>query len=884
MSNPRVCGPKGPEDSPFVIVGEAPGKEELIEGVPFIGPSGQVLNDALGAHFGRKTVTKTYSRPSELHPGKLVTWQKDVEVVDRHTLIFPGDYPEPYFLNTLDIPMFGQDKTPALMTQLAMEARPALLEKIRKHPRKIILALGAVAAQALLDMPGLKITKNRGMLFASDLAEVGILASIHPAFLLRGGGSWRQFKADVTYAIELAQGKTTRRWTPPTFSYVRNLNELLHHAQIIRSLPKGRVNFVAFDKETEDFQPMQGDILNLGYTWTGNHVYILCGKKYDAIQAGLWNGMKFANVIFEACKESGARQTWHNGKFDCRWAHYHNMPDAQVDEDTMLMSYALDEQRGVHDLETVAHDWVYSPDWKNELDQHKKKKQSYQVIPYQVLFKYAAYDIANTYRLAPILRREINLDPVAKKQYERSLIPASAFLLDLEKRGIAADIDQILKNQARMEAEAAPHMHIMREWADKIGLEQHNDKNYYTEKFLNSPKQLCELIFDDLGIKNADGTLPPRSTGKDIVEKLADHPFLQALRKYRKIHKGLSTYVKNLMPDPDNEEDQYDVQPDGRVHATYLIHGTATGRLSSRGPNMQNIPRDPELRGQFIAPPGRMFIEADLNQAEIRSLAILSRDPDLCKVYTQKGLGLHDKVRIDIFGAEKDWDKPTYHRYLDKWHLTPETRFVRDPNTGKVIEDQLIHEMKMRAKNVNFGIIYGITNIGLAEQIEDTPAEAQTYLDTWARSFPVAWEFIQNCRMAPIRGQNLVTVFGYRKRFRVVTPDNAIAIQNEAANFPHQNTAALITTQAGIRTYELLRQYDTFFVNTVHDSQLLEAPLDYEIAKKVTAIITGEMEQVPRDWGLTHIPFKSDAKWGTRWGHLGDMDDFAISQGWKEAA
>ncbi len=189
----------------------------------------------------------------------------------------------------------------------------------------------------------------------------------------------------------------------------------------------------------------------------------------------------------------------------------------------------------------------------------------------------------------------------------------------------------------------------------------------------------------------------------------------------------------------------------------------------------------------------------------------------------------------------------------------------------------------MRAKNVNFGIVYGITAQGLAEQTGDTVREAQIMLDTWAKTFPVAWEFINSCRRACLYGKNLVTVFGYRKRFQIVTPETLAAIQNESANMPHQSTANSITMHAGMNTYKKLAEYDAFYCNTVHDSLLIEAPLDYAIATTISDMVCAEMQQVPKDWGLTAIPFVSDAKWGLRWGSQTSPKKFALSQGWLEA-
>jgi len=292
---------------------------------------------------------------------------------------------------------------------------------------------------------------------------------------------------------------------------------------------------------------------------------------------------------------------------------------------------------------------------------------------------------------------------------------------------------------------------------------------------------------------------------------------------------------------------------------------------------MQNIPRDPVIKGQFVAPPGRMLIEVDLNQAELRSLACLSGDPALCDIYLNpKGKGLHEVVRAEIYGHPSEWDEKTLQKYMDKWFLTVESRFNKE--TG---EDRILKEQKMRAKNVNFGIIYGITKHGLAEQTEDSPDEAQEMLDAWARKFPVAWKFIQLCRNAPLHGKNIVTAFGHKKRFGIVTGATLIGIQNEAANFPHQSTAAQITLHGGIRTYEQLREYDSYFVNTVHDSNIIECPLDPVVADKVSLIVKQEMEQVPIDWGITTIPFVAEREFGTRWGSLTSKEEFWKAQGWS---
>ena len=796
----RYVSDKGPEASPFVIVGEAPGKQEVKEGTVFVGPSGQVLNYALN------------------------DWPK-------------GSYPEPFF--TSAIPHFINatgDNKQEILHKLVVDNHKLLVEKISKHPRKIILALGNAALWALTGNPSLKITQCRGKLFKSELAEYGIVAATHPAFLLRGNGSLRQFRADVSYAISLANGGKPHEFIPPTWEYVDNPAKAKSFVEMIRA----HKDICAGDIETKGFSFQRDSILMAGYTLDGKHVYVIPGTKreYLPVQNQLDN---VADMW-----DSEADFSWHNGKFDIKFLRYQHKQKARVDHDTMLMSYALDEMRGIHDLETVAGDYLGSPNWKKELDAHKQKNQSYDVIPEPVLVKYMAYDIANTFNLTKLLGQLVANDAKSTLQYTKTLIPASEFLAKLEWNGMLVDQVRVAENGQRLHDAAAIQKDIMVGIAMELGFGPINP---------NSPVQLSNLLFNTMKMPRKFGM----STSVDVLEKLPQTPFIQALMKYRKLFKALSTYVT---PVAENTEG------DGRIHSSYLIHGTATGRLASRNPNMQNIPRDPQIRGQFIPAEGMCYLDVDLNQAELRSLAELSGDPTLCAIYLDpNGEGLHEVVRASIYGMYEDWSEAEFRAFQRKWYIPDQDHAV--------VKKLVLKEQKMRAKNVNFGIIYGITSAGLSEQIEDTPNEAQRMLTAWGKKFPVAWAFIESCRGAALRGQNITTVFGYRKRFQIVTPETYTAIQNESANFPHQSTASTITLHGGMRMIDTLRErWNTRIVNIVHDSLLMECPLDRQVIESVAKYATGVLEQVPIDYGLKRIPFKAEAEAGMRWGSTYELPEF----------
>ncbi|KAH0541854.1 hypothetical protein GP486_008684, partial [Trichoglossum hirsutum] len=269
-------------------------------------------------------------------------------------------------------------------------------------------------------------------------------------------------------------------------------------------------------------------------------------------------------------------------------------------------------------------------------------------------------------------------------------------LAEVEKVGLAVDWRRVENNDKKLKHTIAKFEAQLQQAAIDSAFHAVNP---------NSPKQLGELIYDHLSLSYKGQR--EKSTDQKVLKELPPHPVIQALRQYRKVQKARSTYVT---PVYENAE------LDGRIHSTYLIHGTATGRLSSRNPNLQNIPRDPEIRGQFVAAPGRIFIEPDLNQAELRSLACLSGDDELIRIYTTNGMSLHEEVRASIFGNKDEWDDSKVAEYLAQFFL-PE-RYYKG-------EDRIVEEQKMRAKTVNFGIVYGREAPSIAEEYHTSNAEAQ---------------------------------------------------------------------------------------------------------------------------------------------------------------
>jgi len=828
FGGPKIRG-RGPIDSPIVVVGESPGAIELAKQTVFVGPSGTVINEAVEAAYKTLGIEKGDPR-----------------------------WIEPYFTNAIQCFPRGKDESKVITATSACAGR--LIEEIKAFPRKVIITLGNAAAWSLTGDYSLKITKVRGTAYKSKLAEFGIVATVHPAYLLRGAGNLKQFKDDITFAISKAiesdasRTRSSGESLSVPFKVIQTEDELTALMLEMGSLPDGSV--IGSDIETASFnyytpntvriypEYTENPILCTGFYWESQdecdygkqHCYIIPAKFFD----GPFKPVKFFSRL---------KYAWHNGKFDIKF-FWHQGIEARVDEDTMLQSYALNERRGIHDLDQVAADHLGTPRHKDMLEQHlPKKKMSYANIPPKVLYEYLAYDVYKTWHINRILREKVRADQNSEKLYSKLFIPASAYLAEIEMNGMPVDLAWTNKNLEEMTAEANGYEANMNSYARE-----------HTGADINprSPLQLKGLLYDILKLGK-----PGMSTDEDTLLKLPPHPFVQNLLKYRKVHKGLSTYV---------EAPLRLIAPDGRIHTSYLIHGTVTGRLASRDPNLQNVPRLPKLRGQYQTLPGHVFIEPDLNQAELRSLACMSGDTELCRIYNTEGMSLHDEVRDFIFGTPKDWDLNRLEMYLEQFNVNesdPEKNLYR-----------LRDEQKMIAKNVNFGIVYGITSFGLAEQIERPAAEAAQYIAAWFTRFPGAKKFIDSCMLAAAEGRNIITPYGRKKRAGIITMEKLRDLQNEAANFPHQATASDFVLDTGIRIRHTLKtKFKTTVHNTVHDSILLMTPNDIPLIKEVVEYTTSELSETPKMMGMTLVPFKADAKIGNRWGHLkGSKEWFKLQE------
>lgn len=778
-SRMRVGG-RGNPQAPLVILGEAPGGQELHKGIPFCGPSGQLLAQSLPIEFD----------------------------LDAQAFICNA-------IQCCPPKTSSQTRDKALKERCVAACRQGVQDLLWKHPRKCVLVLGNWAAVHLFGDSSFKITRRRGEVdqlidpIRGDIVDV--VYAMHPASLLHGRGTLKAFCEDLRLGIECAYGSKSmygegirsmrEQYVDPTFEVLETSDQVLALAERIAQEPDCEV---AADTETGDLSPYVDGIICLGIygSWDDNQAQVIPWRNLEDPEYA-----KAVNTLLEA----PTRWIWQNGKFDIRFLqldpYIGSVP--VVDDDTLLLSYALDEASKAHDLEEQAKNLLGAPNYKDALKPWlPNKKSSYRLVPERVLFDYLAKDVKNTWHIKQITRAMVAEDVHLDKLYTRTLLPAQAFLTRVELYGICTDPVYVEENFVGLQAD----LDVM---AAELGAIAGRPINP------NSWQEVGAYLYDELGLK-LKGKRPP-DTRKETLDKLPPHPAVKLIRKYRGTLKMLSTYVEAIRV----------LGVDDIIHTTFKLHATTTGRPSSSEPNILNIPRLARLRRMYCARPGHILLEADYNTAELRGLAVLSGDETLMEIFLDGKRNLHDEVSVEMYGP----------------NFTPDQR--------------------IRAKAINFGIPYGRTAHSVADEHDISTAEAQRLIDRWFTTFPGAHKFIMKCRTAPTQGRTLITPFGRKRRPGLVTKERLQGLQNEFANFFMQSIFSNDNTMhAAMAMEEELLALGAHIVNIPYDSIVLEVPDEPKTVKECARILKWHMEEEPKKWINTPIQFVVDMKYGTHWGLL----------------
>lgn len=457
-------------------------------------------------------------------------------------------------------------------------------------------------------------------------------------------------------------------------------------------------------------------------------------------------------------------------------------------DDTMLMHYLIDPSRSSYDLKTFSQAFLkYEVSNEEDLLGKGKSKKSYKDLDSDNLGKYLA-SIVNAI--------EDSLDILTQKLKELSMydlykdceIKLSKVLADMEITGFVCDKNELEKIKDEVSLELEDLEKIIYELAG-------------SEFNINSPKQLSKILFEDLELPVIKKTKTGYSTNAQVLEKLRDkHPIIKKIERYREMYKLKSTYLESL---------EECIDKDGRIRSTFKQNVTATGRLSSTEPNLQNLPIRTEegrkIRKAFKADENKVLIDADYSQIELRVLAHLANDKKMQEAFS-KNIDIHTKTASEVFA-------------------TP--------------IDEVTKLQRSEAKAVNFGIIYGISDYGLSQNLNIPRKRAKEYIDNYLDTYPEIKKYMKDIVKKAKEDGYVNTIFNRRRYVPEINSKNFNVRsfgERVALNTPIQGSAADIIKFAMINSYENLKKakIDAEIVLQIHDEIIIEASKkDLEKAKEI---------------------------------------------------
>lgn len=816
------CGPRNAE---IALVGEAPGEKEAYRGEPFVGPSGQLMDQSLGQITDKEQWFKTNA---------VACW--------------PSDKQKP--------------------SPVAIRAcHNRLMSDLADNDPGLIVSLGASAIQSLRNDLKVKITKVRGRPFEVELPNgktKTVVPTYHPAHILRQGSMWTDFKRDLELVGDILDDAVQEPQPEPTVHILGSVEQVVKALDWISTTQTEVAYDIESDVRIRQIRFDSDPITCIAFSWGEGAEAISIPQEYldtDQVKAAIRSLFSSLNICFEA----------QNGKYDAQNLRMNKdfRIHARVDFDTMLTHYSLDERKGVHDLKQMAMLYEGAPDYEviikeqlREIHAEKMKAYSkrrreakkagvefteekpvtfYGEVDRNLLYRYCGYDAAYTRRLARRFKRMVEAQDLQK--INAHLIRINEHVMQMEEHGVLID------GEYRTELG-----HTIREELDRIEMQI---QEFTWDGFNpNATRQVAKALFAD----DWCALIPPKgtrktqdgnySTAKDVLAALSgEHPLVDLLISWRMLKKLESSYVSNLLSF---------VYPDGRVRTVIRIIGTVTGRLSSTDPALMTLPKPnpkkPSIRNLVKPEAGNKLLEADYSQGELRVAAALSGEPAWVDAFN-RGVDLHAGTMVKVgLGTLDD----------------AIAEMGGDVEKG----EQLFEDKRKKAKNTAFGTLYGMEEKLLAKMFQWPVSQARQFLNDYWSAYPTLKRWVNSVRQEAWESGELRSPFGRVRRYGLITQDLKHSIGNEASNYLPQTILSDCTltsmmdlmdemTEAGLRPY-------VHAIIFMHDSILLEVREDLvtDVAHRLNRIMRTVPKRALEGFAVADVPFVPDFKVGDRWGSM----------------
>lgn len=741
--------------SGIIVLGEAPGAYEAVKGIPFTGPSGDLLNQVL-EHHG-------------IH--------REEVMITNAVLCRPDGNEDP--------PKAARDA-----------CAPRLHAEIDASKANTIVAVGKVGAHSVLaergSMRRMRVGPAKPYVRNKN---VRVIPTWHPAYSLRSPDSF----PDLVFDFGKIKDRTINDWHEPIYrvfddpiSAVSALSELrARFDRIVIDIECG------VEKDQSFVHPSEYDLLCVGIAFAPGRAVVIgqSALAHDDVRRALRELLSSTRIIA------------HNGKFDL--AGLRAVAGKQkLWFDTMLAAYALDERPGHMGLKALSIERLGAPDYEQDIKQYIPRGGNYANIPRPVLYKYNAYDVVCTWALYELFLSEFSEDDHRKHDFT---VEAANALIELELNGIGFDLD----------------------YNEKLAHE-------YLTKIADIETRISDLIGYDLNPRSPQQvtnyfamhaiTLP--TTNADLLKELRTQlngevlAFTDLLLEHRREAKLYGTYVKGLAKR---------VTEEGKVYTTYLLHGTTSGRLASREPNLQNVVRNKPIRNQFVVlSEDHRFIQLDYKQAEGRVITTLARDEYLRAIFADPERDLFNELCNDIFGVG-NWEK----------------------------------EQRVSMKSIFYGNAYGRGAASIARELNlqgnpITVQEAAKLMREFNALIPDVIKWQNAIKHQVLSGHDLKTPYGRKRSFWLITDKNQADVLNEALSFLPQSIASDVCLTALIRLEPKLKGLAVPRL-TIHDAIVVEAHV--KDVEETIDLMRREMLRSAEEF-TTYVPFAVDATIATRLGEL----------------
>ena len=597
-----------------------------------------------------------------------------------------------------------------------------------------------------------------------------------------------------------------------SYQIIQSLDELKQW-----KLKAENIGYIAFDTETNSLDAVEADMVG----------FSLCTSENDACYVPLLHEENDKQIDFDQAigilksilEDNGIKKILHNMKFDALVIDKYNINIKNYD-DTMLMSYSIGSGGIRHKLDTLIkyyfdHDAISFKD----LIGSGKDKKTFQELPIKEAGKYAAEDADMTLRLWKRFKSSLAQDKQVKI-YEIIEKPLAKVIMNMEKHGISIDVNKLNELSVNFEEKLK-------------NLEKSCYKLIGEEINLGSPKQVGEILFDKLelpgGKKTSTGSW---STNAEILENLANegYDFPKALLEWRALSKLKTTYTDTLPT--------YLNIKTNRIHSSFAMATTSTGRLASSDPNLQNIPIRSDngrmIRKAFIPEKGNVLISSDYSQIELRLIAHIADERNLINAFLDE-IDIHSSTASEVFNIPLN-------------DMTPDIR--------------------RNAKAINFGIIYGISAFGLAKQLNISRTEASEFIKAYFKKYPSIRDYMDETKKYANENGYVKTLLGRKCLVEEINSKNAATrsfMERAAINAPIQGSAADIIKRAMIilGNHKNLAKLETKMLLQVHDELIFETKK--ENCEESMRIIKKEMESANLPILNLNVPLIADTNFGNNW-------------------